>query len=1288
MPTETEIVQTSAPASTSASDTPRERTPEELDQALVGHLRRNRGLSPRAPVSTRDSDLRAARIDSAVFAFWRSLTHSGEFRPEVQVFDRTGRLTLDESDHTAGRIVLPFTSPETTLPGAKRWFTVFDEELGRTSRRHTSTVFSREIRQPRRLHVCAGCSYGKHDRRQGREAAYNLCTYCHSTYGKIPTDIYNLQLADLSKRGLIESPARSFTYDGRFARIAEMMRAQWRGRNMVFGVSAGKEYEVPPYSEIRTRLTISGTADGRPWIRRADSVPETETIETLRPVLGTYPKQRLTPVDLVEALGGGMRRTEDDMMLTDERAYRTANQIWVSPDDDGLATFHAVAADAPWSTNSRLAGDFTDQSPFAIRRPRERYSAVAQDLIDSGLAPKLPPIKNFTRGLADPRFSAGPQNEILTEHARRTFTTAEALAAARSALVSRDWDEALHDDRAWDRRREATLEHQIKVVEKAAVLGDWTDARRKREIAFLKSRWNPEHFKPPHERRRVSPFEATPARTITTRPSRLFHTGVDEALGRKEQNRFLEEHNARVRSWLADEMGVSEKRIKQFERAYPLNPETEREDILPRDADGKAVPRHRRLKDQGRARKQEAANWRRLGGALSTNEAAASIEAFRAATTPVDYHDLPALPGSRASGLRVDRDDELPSFDAALVRAELATLPGVEGQALDVAVEWFAKAHSAGIAAAEEAVASMVWSDFPMDPDFTSEERQALQRVERDLRQVLGLPEFRLDEDSLANTVAGLPLDARDRNLLAADLRAAAAAGPASLEWRIDEALTELGATVPPTAFDGLLAAGEPRPQLEVSGSEASGLTLDGKGDLRDITPLTRQIESWDWIKPSDAASVTDSLSAAAASGPDSLAGSIAEVVWRDASDDSAASRRAAEQSARQACGLRTVRVDTARLAETLDTLPNWGHLSERERHALHHDVVNAAKAGPGALERAVSAVVEAGVPFGWDRRAAWADSARLALQASLGEPGVLRRERGETVEEIREIRTVEGVASIQPAYVVDSAARRRDALDSLWAEGALIEAHQEVRSREIVLQKEADGLQVTSRELQRAHGGVVTSGREFLGQLGGVVADPRAFQRVLRDLLPEQKRGVLNTMQHDPRSLEARVGPAGKLATAPGGATPDERAVRAAPAVARHGHVYLDGTTHYRDMITAAAERLGLADTSTRSTVRAEVDSRISATDAKLAELKAERSKLGPEPERGAAFNRVSQLNASEQRLVVERFPRASALMKEVSRSRLVVVFDRRRSSRQTIVDHSGRHQSIKERARGGQEL
>jgi hypothetical protein len=473
-----------------------------------------------------------------------------------------------------------------------------------------------------------------------------------------------------------------------------------------------------------------------------------------------------------------------------------------------------------------------------------------------------------------------------------------------------------------------------------------------------------------------------------------------------------------------------------------------------------------------------------------------------------------------------------------------------------------------------------------------------------------------------------------------------------------------------------------PLPGAQVTGSEASGLAVP-VAVPRDVRHLARQVEAWEWVPQAEREAVNASMKQAALRGPDALSGAIAEHVWRGAQPESLDSRLNAELAARRACGLGSVQVDPVRLARTIDTLPNWGHLSTRERHALHFDVVTAAKAGPGAVDRALEKVVGAGVPPSWAGGGAWEHSARLALQGSIGEAGVLRRERGETIAEIHEIRTVDGTASIQPGFVARPADRAPVAPEKLWPEGVLIDAHEALRKKEVSLTNETHELGGYKSDLNRVHQRVVASGREFLGQLGAVVADPEGFQRVFRALEPERKRSVLDALQSNPRTLEARLGPVGKLATtARLPATPsDERAVRAAPAVARHGHAYLDGLSHYRDRIAAVAEKLGLPAGSSRTTITAEVDSRLTAAAAKLAQVKAERLQLGPEPERGAAFNRVSLLGLSEQRAVALRFPEAAEAMKEISRSRLVVVFARRQSRRDTIVDHSGRHKHIQNR-------
>jgi hypothetical protein len=184
---------------------------------------------------------------------------------------------------------------------------------------------------------------------------------------------------------------------------------------------------------------------------------------------------------------------------------------------------------------------------------------------------------------------------------------------------------------------------------------------------------------------------------------------VDEELGREEDNRFLKAHNARLREWMSG-AGID---AEVFDKAYPLNPPTERRDIAPTDEEGKAIPLYERFQAQAVERAAEAENWKLHGGALSPETADQSLAEFQAATTPVGFGEVRPVPGSRASGMRIgdeDGPDGVP-FDSVAVRAELASLPGMEGEALESALQRLNDASSLGRAAMDHVVGSIVWAD-------------------------------------------------------------------------------------------------------------------------------------------------------------------------------------------------------------------------------------------------------------------------------------------------------------------------------------------------------------------------------------------------------------------------------------------------------------------------------------------------------------------------------------------------------------------------------------------------
>jgi hypothetical protein len=615
-----------------------------------------------------------------------------------------------------------------------------------------------------------------------------------------------------------------------------------------------------------------------------------------------------------------------------------------------------------------------------------------------------------------------------------------------------------------------------------------------------------------------------------------------------------------------------------------------------------------------------------------------------------------------------------------------------------------------------------VWPEIPDSGDkpYDRDERNDRQFTEADLRAVLGLPGARIDDSRLVAEVAHIPglLD-RERTATVNEIRTAAKAGPGALREQVAELdrglrirgnpLPDAGALLSVADYSGEVVH-RARPAL-VTGSEALGLRAAPESVPIAADRLREHVETWSWLPESTRAVAAAVMTTATTRGPGPFADAVVRFAWRGDPSDSVGVRQEAELTLRAEVGLGGVRVDGDRLARVIDTLPNWGHLDDRERHALHRDIMNAARCGPGALNQAMDSAVGESVTARWSGGDTWNRSARAALQATVGEPSVLRRDLGQTVAEIREVRFVEGTASVTPAFVADPAARRAPAPDAerLWPEGRLIDAHQALSRQSATLLADKQELVSAAAEMDRLHTRVVSTGREFLGQLAGVLADPAAFQQHFRALAPDEKRGLLDVIEKNPRALEERIGLAGRLATsrpitaqtAAGrtglsavlqraqGAGDHYQALTSAPAVARLGHAYLDSTQAYRDRIAAAATKLDRTE-STRAAVRKALDTRIGQIGAALERIDAQRSGLGREPDHGQAYNRVSQLNRAEQRAIVERFPHATAAMKKIAGARFAAVFDRRRSHRETLVEHSGQHRSIKQREkhRGGFEM
>jgi hypothetical protein len=251
-----------------------------------------------------------------------------------------------------------------------------------------------------------------------------------------------------------------------------------------------------------------------------------------------------------------------------------------------------------------------------------------------------------------------------------------------------------------------------------------------------------------------------------------------------------------------------------------------------------------------------------------------------------------------------------------------------------------------------------------------------------------------------------------------------------------------------------------------------------------------------------------------------------------------------------------------------------------------------------------------------------------------------------------------------------------------IWPEGVAIEKHAALRAEEARLLALRLDLSRTAADLDRFHTRTVALAREFRGQLAAVVADPAAFERHFRGLELHEKRAVLNLMERDPSGLEARLGGAGRLASrSEPGAGEYYAAFTSAPSVARLGHSYLDRTQGYHGRLVEAAAALGIEGATTRTRVRAMVDTELTKVAGALDTLSQARRALGTEPEHGAAYNRLSQFNRAEQRAVAERFPLAAEAMRDVAKSRFVVVFDMRRARRESLVDHSGQHRSVKSR-------
>lgn len=604
---------------------------------------------------------------------------------------------------------LPFASPRAQLPG--------EPATGLRGKvlPYPTRDYGRRP-QAQRLHTCVACSYGKYDR---HERNFDLCKDCHRIIGSIPTDMFRRMRQQLEDRGLVEKHAESLAPARGFAEVAQALQRRWRAEHLVFGDSTGERFVLYPESDRLTRRTLVAGPDGRPGTLRASDVTEAD----IRPIRGRYPyRPRHEPVDLADALGAGLARTEDELMLAGARGSRTEESQFEVEGDSGREG---------WGTAAALS-DFGDQRPIEVQKgsglSKDEIFALSEQVERSGggarggrretnlsrarggdegrrgprrfthrtgrttpparslstsLAPRgwrRPADMRHLRGHADPLFFAGPTGETLTRHALAGTLTTLQRDEARTALVQRDWSEAIHDDKAWEARRirAGISPHWRKHSDRSGPLPAITPP------VFIRGYAGP--------------------------------TGVDEALGRHEHSQFLATHRERIDNWLSSvhdqrvgewltsqglsdpldawslgyalrelpeeavdhwlaERGIPKSRLDEvrdsldeaspaaFHRtAPPLNPSPrEIGDLTPE------APIRDRLTPIAAAMAAEAENWRVHGSPLTPAQAEAAIAEYRSATKVTEAPDLPLTSGTVA----VQRGDAEAPLDFANARARL-----------------------------------------------------------------------------------------------------------------------------------------------------------------------------------------------------------------------------------------------------------------------------------------------------------------------------------------------------------------------------------------------------------------------------------------------------------------------------------------------------------------------------------------------------------------------------------------------------------------------------------------
>jgi hypothetical protein len=973
-------------------------------------------------------------------------------------------------------------------------------------------------------------------------------------------------------------------------------------------------FAVYPQSDVASRRTISATEDGRPWVRPASQVDPSEYLKALR---GEYPHVPRIPGFTVgvtqsrrSARGLGdplfVRGADDPVLTTNARRTVPARETG----DEARAQLDALVDPAASAELSALRASHADDT--AGQAP-QRIAALEAQLATARL-----------RALMDP----GTRAEL------RALMAPDLYDAARAELISRDWTEALHEDRQWEARRALTRERQIQRVLRNPMLGE--DERRAR-VAAIEERWAPRHL-------RGGPLAEVTAPTRVPVPGFVGHTGVDEGIGPHEGSPFLDRHNARVEEWLSAQhtarvsewlngLGVrglaayarpiaaalrhgGEDRVvewlgragvgraaydrvagrfaevdpRAFNARFPLNPGREIGDLTPE------APIHLRLDAQAAVRAAERHNWRNFGGPLSPDAAAEAIESYRLESASAQGAVLPPTPGSVA----VARGREEALREVAATRAAALTARAEFGDRLRAVVadpHEFLRAFTGLPAAAKRDV----------------------------LDTLTTRPHELVDRLGAAGRLVYEPADGPHGAIPGAATAAAVAAAPATAR----------------AGRDWLRARGELRRHIRAVGAMRTH---------------------------PDRGRAPEHETAAYRARPDARPRAAADLLPSRYEVDAS---RAAFRGAMSRI-----------VAEPDAFVQAFGKLPPREKR----DVLRALETDPATLPDRLGAAGRL-APSSIDPRWASLPGAETAAASLLG-PEAARLGRLYVAEQAafrHQVRTVLRSAGFPQDA---SFAELRRALRSHLAEQAatLLPGSAELESqlrlgveRDALLARRQSRSEVLA-SLDRTYERLLGAAAEFRQQLPVVLADPKAFQDAFRGARAAEKHRVLDVLANRPDELRRHphIGDAGRLAS-------DAAQARAhARAVANQGRHYVEEAVAFQDRIRTTAAGMGLDERTPRSVVRSALASEIRGIERRLARIEPTLEGWDHAP----AVNRThavwSGLSPAEQVQVRSVHPHLARAMDRLTEGRALGVSAVGRQPRQSLVDHSGQHRAPKRPAAG----